>query len=54
MIKIFLMRSFIISSIKESEEDNKNGRIENDELIVSHNIIAQLNDIDANNFISTT
>ena len=47
--KFFIAISFIISSIQESEEDNKNGRIENDELIVSHNIIAQLNDIDANN-----
>ncbi len=47
--KFFNAISFIISSIQESEEDNKNGRIENDELIVSHNIIAQLNDIDANN-----
>ena len=47
--KFFNAISFIISSIQENEDDYKNGRIEDDELVVSHNIIAKLNDIDANN-----
>lgn len=47
--KFFNAISFIIGKIKETEENIIHGRIEDDELIVSHKLIAQLNDNDANN-----